>query len=192
MKDGKPKKVARSRKQANNAVFSPSSEEPKSHAVDIHKPPAELQADQSETDPTLLTDVSLNAIVATDAELHITRWDQAAEALFGWTADEVLGEQAPAQIQPSVLGFLNNDVVTNSIIEKSSWMGSVTVLRKDGSQSRVIVSAGILWDNSGKFNGLVAVFHGNIASEKEKGLWGLDEAEGKPDQKALAKRRDAL
>ncbi len=176
MKDGKPRKVARPRKQTNNAAFSPSSEEPKSHAIKI--------PDQSETEPTLLTDVSLNAIVATDSELHITRWDQAAEALFGWRADDVLGEQAPAQIQASVLGFFNNAVVTNSIIEKSSWMGGVTVSRKDGSQSRVIVSAGILWDNSGKFNGLVAVFHGNIASEKEKGFWDLDEAEGKPDQKA--------
>ena len=111
-------------------------------------------------------EVALDVIIATDKDLNIIRWDKGAETMFGWQADEVLGQQTSSRDR--VLAFLNDDRVIGSIVEKSSWAGKAIVTRKDGLQLITEVSAGILWDNAGTFNGVVAEFRRSNVSEKEK------------------------
>ena len=42
-----------------------------------------------------LLDVAPQAILAVDLEWRVTRWNKAAEKLFGWTAEEVIGQPLP-------------------------------------------------------------------------------------------------
>ncbi|MGQ0563115.1 MAG: response regulator [Gemmatimonadota bacterium] len=76
-------------------------------------------------------------IVTIDLEERVTAWNPAAERVFGWRADEIIGHQPPFPI-----GADRNEV------ERA---------RKDGSPIRVIVSASPLADRAGNVSGTVAI-----------------------------------
>jgi PAS domain S-box-containing protein/putative nucleotidyltransferase with HDIG domain len=191
MKNSEPKRVARS-KQKTDASMS-ISDSKNTERVDVNLL-SKLQADQAELglrkaelsrtreelqqsqDKCLLlegiarcqsvvTEISLDAIIATDKDLNIISWNKAAETTLGWKAEEVLSNPPASQIRAEVLGFLNDDGVTKSIIESGSWVGEIAVTRKNGQPLNTLVSAGILWDNSGKFNGLVTIYHDTEISQ---------------------------
>jgi PAS domain-containing protein len=48
---------------------------------------------------TLLQNIS-DAIIGTDLSFRITEWNRAAEQLYGWTADEVLGRYVDEVLRP--------------------------------------------------------------------------------------------
>ena len=88
------------------------------------------------------------AIVVTDSDGRIQLWNQQAEALYGWRADEVAG-----QFVSDVLVSLPDrdraleimDVIRGGEI----WSGDFTVLRRDGEPVRVWVTDRPVRDASG-------------------------------------------
>jgi PAS domain S-box-containing protein len=100
-----------------------------------------------------------DAVMATDKLLGITSWGKAAEAMFGWKDTDVVGSPDSSQICTRILEVLEKDEVMHSLKECGSWSGESTSCKKDGSKFNVLVSIGVLWDNEGSFNGVVAVFH---------------------------------
>ncbi len=88
---------------------------------------------------TLLENVS-DAIVATDERFRLTAWNAAAEVMYGWRTEEVLGQNG--------VELLRTDFITGepeemrrAINEKGQWQGEATQLRKDGV--RIPVEGGI-------------------------------------------------
>ena len=53
---------------------------------------------------------SADAVVCVDSELRVALWNPAAEKLFGWRAEEVLGGELP--IVPAELKAEHQKVVT--------------------------------------------------------------------------------
>jgi PAS domain S-box-containing protein len=106
-----------------------------------------------------VSDVSGQAILATDKNLIITQWNKAAQALFGWTKDEIFGSQAATRIRAKILEPLLSDKMMKSLTAAGNWSGEVTFRRKDGSQCSSRAAVGVIWDTSGGFNGLVASFN---------------------------------
>jgi len=95
-------------------------------------------------------------VVATDASGTIVAWNRGAEALYGWSADEVLGKPG----QDLLLGPNAEDTVTELIDAFNSgqpWEGQIHVPRKDGASVPVLVSSSVVRDARDRPAGIVGV-----------------------------------
>lgn len=95
------------------------------------------------------------AIVSTDADRRVTLWNGAAERMFGWRDDEVLGREAPiALAEPDGSG-----VELDAVLEgRRSWSGHETRwLRKDGSPLDVAVWSAPLGGSDGEAGSVLTV-----------------------------------
>jgi PAS domain S-box-containing protein len=97
-----------------------------------------------------------DAIIATDMQLNIQSWNAGAEAMYGWRAEEVIGQPASRVLETD---FLNQsrEAVTRQILEAGSWSGDVTQERRDGSKIPALSSVALYRDADGKPAGVVAV-----------------------------------
>ncbi len=104
-----------------------------------------------------IIDVAPQAIVATDLDFNITLWNPAAEALFGWSADEVLGQQPPAMVPTDEEAAFRArfDAIRTSGTVK---VDDITRIRKDGSRVSLIASGGLRRDANGAPAGFVLVY----------------------------------
>jgi PAS domain S-box-containing protein len=99
---------------------------------------------------------SPDAIVALDRDQTVLAWNRAAERLFGWSADEILGRRAP--IVPAELMAEHN-----AVLERVRTGGPVSLrtrrFRRDGELIDVGVDVSALRGDSGALYGYVAVHH---------------------------------
>ena len=96
------------------------------------------------------------AIVAVDAEEHVTLWNAAAERLFGWTAAELVGRKIPFT--------KTRDSEEYARVRDRVWSGqTVTGLetrreRKDGTVVDVLLSCAPFQDSQAGLCGMVALY----------------------------------
>src|SRR5688572_16061960 len=92
---------------------------------------------------------SNDAIYSKDAEARITSWNPAAEALYGYTAEEVLGEPISILLPDDRKG--EEIDILNRILEGQTIKHYETVrARKDGSMVEVSVSVSAVHDGEGR------------------------------------------
>ncbi|MHA2306635.1 MAG: PAS domain S-box protein, partial [Candidatus Hodarchaeales archaeon] len=89
----------------------------------------------------LLQKVS-DSIISTDIDFRIKSWNMAAESLYGWKEEEVLGKSIANVTRTQYPNDKEEDVI-NSFFTNEYWEGEVIQYRKDGSpidiNSRVIL-----------------------------------------------------
>jgi PAS domain S-box-containing protein len=93
-----------------------------------------------------LIDASPLAIVEVDRTGHVTFWNRAAERLYGWTSEEVIGEEIsfiPRQKEGEV------DELRARMLRGQAIDVETTRLRKDGSTVDVALSAAPVYDANG-------------------------------------------
>jgi PAS domain S-box-containing protein len=103
-----------------------------------------------------LIDVAPQAIIAVSSDFRVTLWNRAAETLFGWSADEVLGN-----IVPYVPPEQRENVLTRRrVVDERGHMApsTVTRMRKDGSRIELLASSGVVDDANGTASGYIGVF----------------------------------
>ncbi|MEO7913413.1 MAG: PAS domain S-box protein [Roseiflexaceae bacterium] len=121
--------------------------------VDIsHRKQAEEQL-QHQAD--LLAQAS-DAFISTDTSFTIKSWNAAAEALYGWPAQEVIGKPMH-EIIPTE--YVDSDIqqVLALFLREGRWRGEVTQSHRDGTQLSILSSVSVLKDTAGKPVGAVAV-----------------------------------
>jgi PAS domain S-box-containing protein len=93
------------------------------------------------------------AIVGLDREERVTLWNAAAERLFGWSAEEILGREVP--FVPTELGEEGRRL--NQLILGGERLAGVELVRRrrDGSAVDVAIWTAPLRENSGKISGSV-------------------------------------
>jgi two-component system cell cycle sensor histidine kinase/response regulator CckA len=103
-----------------------------------------------------LIDVAPQAILALDKEHRVTLWNHAAETLFGWSADEVLGRDVPYLPEAQQANYVER----KTLIGEKGGIGptELTRLRKDGSTVDVLATAGVVMDADGAPAGYIGVF----------------------------------
>jgi PAS domain S-box-containing protein len=104
---------------------------------------------------TLLTAVGA-AVIATDLQGVVTQWSARAAAMYGWTADEVLGRP----ITSLTVGPEDEESaqqIMAEIFETGGWEGEFTVRRRDGARFQVHVCDRLLLDDEGRPRGVVGV-----------------------------------
>ena len=111
----------------------------------------------SEANQTLrsLVQTSPLAIIALDLEGNVKSWNSAAERIFGWSEQEVIGQRIQIIPDDEWDGFYNSLDITR---KAGTFTGfETTRMRKDGSLIDVSLSAAPLVDGRGNINGSVVV-----------------------------------
>lgn len=93
----------------------------------------QLQAD--------LIEMAHDAILIRDAESRILIWNQGAQALYGWSEQEVLGQISHELLQTRFPG--SREEVDQALKLYGSWEGQLVHISRDGS-SRIVDSRQIL------------------------------------------------
>jgi PAS domain S-box-containing protein len=103
----------------------------------------------------LLQNVS-DAIIATDLELRITSWNKAAEKIYGWHEDEVIGRNIDAVCQTEFLDETREEA-QKRFSDEGQWRGKVRQEHKNGTEIFVMISVSWLKDDNGNPIGGVTV-----------------------------------
>ncbi len=138
---------------------------------------AEITVRQSEEQlryqASLLANVN-DAIVASDASYRITAWNPAAEALYGWKAEEVIGQPSMDMLQTE-FPEAEKSRMLRLIAESGRWRGEVMQVRKDGLRIDVEEAALVLRDERGQISGYVSV--NRDIGERKRAEQALHESE---------------
>lgn len=103
----------------------------------------------------LLDQVS-DAIISTDASFAIKSWNAAAEALYGWPAQDVVG-RLMSEILPTTYLDGSPQLALASLLEQRRWQGEVVQPHRDGTSRTILSSVSLLQDSAGNLTGAVGV-----------------------------------
>lgn len=97
-----------------------------------------------------------DAIIASDAQFRLIAWNAAAEAMYGWKAEEVLGKDGVSILQTE-FPDIDSQEMRSKITQLGSWRGEAIQRRKDGTRIPVEISSIVLKDVNGQIEGYVSV-----------------------------------
>jgi PAS domain S-box-containing protein len=97
-----------------------------------------------------------DAVIGSDENSYIRFWNQGAERMFGWKAEEVLGRSG-REILRSEFIDTDRETVLKILSEQGRWKGESIFYHKDGSQVIMEVSSITLRDANGLITGYVSV-----------------------------------
>jgi PAS domain S-box-containing protein len=118
---------------------------------------------------SLVIDSASDAIFSTDNSLNIRSWNKAAERIFGWKPEEVIGRKSTSifkTIYPAFNGTTAKEAM-EQITQSGFWKGETIYHHKNGSPIPVSVSFSLLKDENGNDAGGVAIAH-DITARKRR------------------------
>jgi PAS domain S-box-containing protein len=112
-------------------------------------------------------------ILEVDLERRVIRWNRAAERIFGWTRDEILGRSATLVVPPARLQ--EHEEMVARVRAGESFAGHRTVRRrKDGTPVDVVMAAAPVLDETGRLVSHLVLYHDvSAAMQQEARLQAL-------------------
>ena len=105
-----------------------------------------------------IVDSSDNAILSKDLSGTITSWNKGAEGLYGYSEDEIVGQNVRLIVPGN--GYADEDCILAKIAEGHQVTRyETTRKRKDGSEVQVSLSVSPLRDESGRIVGASSIAH---------------------------------
>ena len=101
-----------------------------------------------------LLDAVGEAVIATDLEGTILYWNAAAEHLYGWPAEEVLGRDV-AEVTPTDMFLTQAREIMDALRTGESWSGEFMVKDRQGREFPVLVHDSPILDKDGKLVGII-------------------------------------
>jgi PAS domain S-box-containing protein len=95
------------------------------------------------------------AVIVTDLDGIVVRWNSAAEELYGWTAAEAVGSPISSLCVPDMAQEVAEDIMA-TLRAGSAWSGSFPVRRKDGTLFTALVTDSAI-HHEGELVGIVGV-----------------------------------
>jgi two-component system cell cycle sensor histidine kinase/response regulator CckA len=103
-----------------------------------------------------LIDVAPLPMIVVDPDWRVMEWNQAAEQLFGWTADEVIGQMSPLVPEDErAIANARHALAGRGLAVSAT---EVTRLCKDGRRVTVLVAVSPLFDTRGEPTALVVMY----------------------------------
>jgi len=90
-----------------------------------------------------ILDTAHDAFIAVDASARVVAWNAAAERMFGWTREEVLGHDAIALLIPDAQQSRRRDNMLAALAVSDGFAGTsreLTLVRRDGTPVEVQLS----------------------------------------------------
>src|ERR687897_173077 len=103
-----------------------------------------------------LLDAVGQAIIATNTQGRIIYWNRAAEELYGWSKEEVMGRPI-VEVTPSEEMLERAEEIMSELRAGRSWSGEFVVQRKDGSTFPVLVTDTPVHDEQENLAGIIGV-----------------------------------
>ncbi|MBD2199449.1 MULTISPECIES: PAS domain-containing protein [Calothrix] len=98
-----------------------------------------------------------DSVISTDLDGYITSWNQGAERVFGYSAQEAIGQHLRLMYrQPEMLDFLETQVIAPLKIKGEHEL-EVTVPRKSGELITVLLSLSLLRDENQRPVGMIGL-----------------------------------
>ncbi len=113
-----------------------------------------------------LFDNANDAIITTDLEYLVTSWNRSAEELFGWEAQEVMGNKLSSLIVPLNLQTHGEGIIRDTLDGKSAFGIETEKIRKDGSKIFVSLTTSQLLDSNHNLTGLSFIIR-DITEQKQ-------------------------
>jgi PAS domain S-box-containing protein len=110
--------------------------------------------EQLDYQANLLQNVS-DAIIATDLDFRIQSWNQAAETIYGWPAEEVIG-QTVMEVLKTQFPDEQREGSLKQLFETGIWKGEVIQRRRSGQTFYALASVSLLKDRAGQPVGTLA------------------------------------
>jgi two-component system, cell cycle sensor histidine kinase and response regulator CckA len=105
---------------------------------------------------SLIENVS-DAIISTDLEFTIRSWNPAAEALYGWSAQEAIGQPLEQLVQTRYYNGQEQKQAEQQLAEHGVWKGQVTQTDKEGTEQHIFSSVSLIYTHQKRPLGMVAV-----------------------------------
>jgi PAS domain S-box-containing protein len=105
---------------------------------------------------SLLSNVS-DAVISTDLDYNIKSWNNAAESVYGWSRDEVIGKNLGDFLKTEFEPGEDTDTAEQQLKSDGYWQGEVLQVTKDGERKNIFSSVTRIRDAYGNFAGVVAV-----------------------------------
>ncbi|HLY27064.1 MAG TPA: PAS domain S-box protein, partial [Aggregatilineales bacterium] len=101
-----------------------------------------------------------DAVLTLDMENRIQSWNRAAERIYGWQAEEVVGRKTIYEVLRVPTGTeAEREGILKVLLEQGSWHGEIRRPRKDGTELDILVSTTVLKDEHGIPYGVISVHH---------------------------------
>ncbi|HEU4323187.1 MAG TPA: response regulator [Roseiflexaceae bacterium] len=121
--------------------------------------PEQLPSGQVLTGPVaqrVLLHAVQDAVIVTDSDRRILDWNPAAEALYGWSATEVLGK-AVGGILTTQYENTDEAQVLEQFLAQGVWKGEVIQRHRDGHPIAIQATVALVRGTNGKPIGLIAI-----------------------------------
>lgn len=125
---------------------------------------------------SMLVNAVGDAVIATDAEGKITFWNQAAEKVYGWQRDEILGKPI-IEVTPSEDMQTRAAEIMERLKAGESWEGEFWVQHRNGERFPILITDSPFTDEQGNLIGIIGVSR-DISDLKAKEL-ALQESEAR-------------
>ena len=121
-----------------------------------------------------ILDALSESIVAIDLEGKIHYWNRAAEQLYQWQAEEVIGMQIMEILPTSAIRKQAKEIM-KTLGEGQTWNGKIEVQRKDGSTFLASVSGAPIFNQPGQLIGIMGVARDITVQAKQESDLDLSE-----------------
>lgn len=118
---------------------------------------ADLEAQAAQRFQAQLLGAVGEAVIATDLDGTVRYWNEAAERLYGWSGNEVLGRPITDVTVPTDITG-DADEILAAVTAGRTSSGQLTVERRDGTTFTALVTNSPIWDaESGDLSGIISV-----------------------------------
>lgn len=116
------------------------------------------EVEKSREQLAFIVESSHEAIFSLDLEYRIKSWNQGAEKIYEYKAEEVLGKSAYI-LAPSERHHELDEYISRALHEKSPIHYETLRLRKDGSKAELMISISPIFDNYDNILGISVIAH---------------------------------
>ncbi len=103
-----------------------------------------------------VVDAVSDAIISTDTDLIIRSWNKAAERMYGWRADEVVGLKGADILRTEFPEGTSRETLAADLFSKGFWQGELVQHTKDGRPISVDATSIRFTDSAGRTIGAVS------------------------------------
>ena len=143
--------------------------------VNYHDVTERVQAEERIRYQALLLENVSDAVISTDMNSVIRSWNKAAELMFGYTAEQVIGQVAASVIKTEYVST-SRAIVLDQLQTTGSWKGEMRIFREDGTIVDSIASASVIRDGHGQALGYIALHHDITARKRTEEMLQASES----------------
>lgn len=125
------------------------------NARDIHE---RKQIERNMVEQVGILQQVTDAIIVTDMGGVILSWNRAAESIYGWAAEDVLGRRL-SEVAPTVENEYSEALLKEQYLVRGHWQSEISQRRRDGRVLHISSSVSLVKDDNGSPVALVTVNH---------------------------------